>query len=208
MLYALHCEASHRCCRTSGQSTKCSCNCHQYKLSTPVDDLYTAYTCIHIYVYTRSEHSHHNRSIIDEDVFVVAYFYVIRLSCCFAFGSIRCEYAFLPSFYLSTYLLWPKFSFVAQFSTSKWLVIEMYSTQVLQRIENTDVFFIHFYIDFTRIPEIAQKTLHVLNIYFYLYILIATSFYDFSAFDFWNHGHRWIIQITDFTTIHVKSNKM
>lgn len=92
--------------------------------------------------------------------------------------------------------------------TSKWLVIEMYSTQVLQRIENTDVFFIHFYIDFTRIPEIAQKTLHVLNIYFYLYILIATTFYDFSAFDFWNHGHRWIIQITDFTTIHVKSNKM
>lgn len=119
MLYALQCEASHRCCRTSGQSTKCSCNCHQYKLSTPVDDLYTAYTCIHIYVYTRSEHSHHNRSIIDEDVFVVAYFYVIRLSCCFAFGSIRCEYAFLPSFYLSTYLLWPKFSFVAQFSNQQ-----------------------------------------------------------------------------------------
>lgn len=202
MLYALQCEASHRCCRTSGQSIKCSCNCHQYKLSTPVDDLYTAYSCIHIYVYTRSEHSHHNRSIIDEDVFVVAYFYVIRLSCCFAFGSIRCEYAILSSFYLSTYLLWPKFSLVAQFSNQQ--VIEN-SNQVLQRIENTDVFFIHFYIDFTRIPEIAQKTLRVLNIYFYLYVLIATPFYNFSAFDFWN---RWVIQITDFTTIHIKSNKM
>lgn len=121
ILYALQCEASHRCCHTSGQSTKCSCNCHRYKLSTPVDDLYTAYTCIHIHVYTRSEHSHHNRSIIDEDVFVVAYFYVIRLSCCFAFGSIRCECAFFRRFICQLIYFDLNSHSLRNSQTSKWL---------------------------------------------------------------------------------------